>query len=94
MAYPALRGIRDFGPGDYLVDPAWQAGYALLGRFGLVSCIDTRPQHFPKIKRLAASFPDTRSASTIAASRSSGRTTTTGPGWPACATWPSSPTSP
>jgi len=59
VAYPNMRGIRDFGPGDYLVDPAWQAGYAMLARFGLVSCIDTRLQHFPKIKRLAAKFPDT-----------------------------------
>lgn len=59
-AYPNVRGIRDFGPGDYLVDPAWQAGFGLLGRLGLVSCIDTRPRHFPKIKRLAARFPDTQ----------------------------------
>ncbi len=58
-AYPNLRGIRDFGPGDYLVDPAWQAGYGLLARFGLVGCIDTRPRHFAKLKRLAARFPDT-----------------------------------
>ena len=35
-----LRGIRDFGQGDYLVDPAWQRGYGLLARHGLVFCID------------------------------------------------------
>ena len=27
-----MRGIRDFGQGDYLVDPAWRKGYSLLAR--------------------------------------------------------------
>ena len=35
-----MRGIRDFGQGDYLVDPAWQRGYGLLARHELVFCID------------------------------------------------------
>jgi predicted TIM-barrel fold metal-dependent hydrolase len=58
MAFPNVRGIRDFGQGDYLVDRAWRAGYALLARHHLVACIDTRYQKFPKILDLAAAFPD------------------------------------
>ena len=60
MAFANLRGIRDFGRGaDYLADPAWQAGFRLLARHNLVSCIDTRWQGFPQVRRLAALAPDT-----------------------------------
>ncbi len=49
MQFTNVRGIRDFGPGDYLSNPAWQAGYKLLARHDLVSCLDTRLAKFPQI---------------------------------------------
>jgi predicted TIM-barrel fold metal-dependent hydrolase len=58
LQYANVRGIRDFGPGDYLVDPQWQAGFKLLGKHGLVSCIDTRPERSAKLAALARSAPD------------------------------------
>jgi predicted TIM-barrel fold metal-dependent hydrolase len=58
VAYANVRGIRDFGKGDYLLDPAWRSGYALLARHHLVACIDTRYQLFPKIMDLAAKVPE------------------------------------
>ena len=59
MAYPNVRGIRDFGRGDYLVDPGWQAGFKLLARHNLVYCLDTRPELFPQVKKLAQDVPGT-----------------------------------
>ncbi|MBV9702257.1 MAG: amidohydrolase family protein [Methylobacteriaceae bacterium] len=57
MQFANFRGIRDFGPGDYLADTSWQAGFGLLGRFGLVSCLDTRIERVPKVLTLAAKYP-------------------------------------
>ena len=59
MQYANVRGIRDFGNGRYLVDGSWRAGFKLLKRHNLVSCIDTRIQHFDDLLDLAAAFPDT-----------------------------------
>jgi len=58
MQYPNVRGIRDFGPGEYLVNSAWQAGFKLLARHNLVSCLDTRLHKFPQVLALAAMAPD------------------------------------
>jgi predicted TIM-barrel fold metal-dependent hydrolase len=58
MAYPNVRGIRDFGKGRYLVDSAWRAGFKFLERHNLVSCIDTRIQFFDDLLDLAAAFPN------------------------------------
>jgi predicted TIM-barrel fold metal-dependent hydrolase len=58
MAYPNVRGIRDFGKGRYLVDSAWRAGFKFLERHNLVSCIDTRIQFFDDLLELAAAFPN------------------------------------
>ena len=58
MQYKNVRGIRDFGKGRYLVDPAWRAGFKLLARHNLVSCIDTRIQLFDDLLDLAAAFPN------------------------------------
>jgi predicted TIM-barrel fold metal-dependent hydrolase len=58
MAYPNLRGIRDFGPGDYLVDADWQRGFARLAQHGLVACLDSSPETYAKIRALAERFPD------------------------------------
>ena len=60
MRYANVRGIRDFGAGRYLVDPAWRSGYAFLERHNLVSCIDTRIQFFDDLLDLAGAFPNIR----------------------------------
>jgi predicted TIM-barrel fold metal-dependent hydrolase len=58
LQYENVRGIRDFGPGDYLLDPAWRAGFKLLGKLKLVSCVDTRPERAAKLLDLATAYPD------------------------------------
>ena len=58
MQYANVRGISDFGNGRYLVDRAWRAGFKHLQRHNLVSCIDTRIQHFDDLLDLAGAFPD------------------------------------
>ncbi|MBX3028857.1 MAG: amidohydrolase family protein [Chloroflexi bacterium] len=57
MQYPNMRGVRDFGAGDYPRDPAWRAGYALLEQYDLVPCLDSSPETYPSIKDLALAFP-------------------------------------
>jgi predicted TIM-barrel fold metal-dependent hydrolase len=59
MQYRNVRGIRDFGRGDYLIDPAWQAGLKLLARHNLVYCLDTRQELFGQVKALAGKVPET-----------------------------------
>ena len=58
LAYANMRGVRDFGQGDYLVDPAWQQGYGLLGPLGLVFCLDVLPENLGKARALAELYPD------------------------------------
>lgn len=58
MEYSNMRGIRDFGQGDYLVDPKWQEGYGLLARDDLVFCLDVLPENLPKARALAEKYPD------------------------------------
>jgi predicted TIM-barrel fold metal-dependent hydrolase len=58
LEYPNLRGIRDFGQGDYLVDPAWREGYGLLARYGLVFCIDPTLETMADARALAERYPD------------------------------------
>lgn len=53
-----LRGVRDRPSGDHLVDPAWQRGFSLLGKYGLVACVDASLDAFAKVKNLATRFPD------------------------------------
>jgi len=57
--FPRLRGIRDFGEGEYLEDPAWERGYALLERFDLVCCLDSDPDRYAKARALAERQPGT-----------------------------------
>jgi predicted TIM-barrel fold metal-dependent hydrolase len=52
--------VRDFGEGDYPIDPAWQRGFAHLRKHDLVACLDSRPETYAQIKQLAAAFPDIR----------------------------------
>ena len=58
LEYPNMRGIRDFGQGDYLVDPAWQEGYGQLGGRNLVFCLDVLPENLGKARALAEMHPD------------------------------------
>jgi len=57
-ASPRLRGIRDFGAGDYLNDPAWQRGYGLLARHGLVCDLDCVWQDMSKARDVARLHPE------------------------------------
>jgi predicted TIM-barrel fold metal-dependent hydrolase len=57
--YKNLRGIRDFGPPNYLRDPGWLRGWKLLAKHRLVSCLDARPESFADIVTLSTTSPDT-----------------------------------
>jgi predicted TIM-barrel fold metal-dependent hydrolase len=59
LKFANVRGIRNFGEGRYLVDPAWRRGFAELAPRRLVSCIDTRVELADDILDLALSFPET-----------------------------------
>ena len=69
---------------DYLVNPAWRAGFKLLARHNLVSCIDTRIELFADLLALAAAFRTSSSASTIAPSRRRATTPISSAGGSAC----------
>jgi predicted TIM-barrel fold metal-dependent hydrolase len=58
--YPNVRGIRDFSEGDYLVDPDFHRGYALLERFDLVAGLDVKWENMAKMRDLAGKFPNVR----------------------------------
>ena len=58
MEYPHFKGIRDFSHGDYLTNTQFINGFALLGRYGLVSSIAAEHQDMAKVARLAERFPD------------------------------------
>lgn len=58
-ASPVFRGIRDYAEGDYLREPAWQRGYAALGRRDLVCCLHVLWEDMEKARDLAHAFPDT-----------------------------------
>lgn len=56
-AFDNMRGIRDFSYGDYLVEPEWHRGFALLERYGLVCDLDCTWERMGKARDLAARFP-------------------------------------
>jgi predicted TIM-barrel fold metal-dependent hydrolase len=58
-ASPLLRGIRDFGDGDYLIDPAFARGYAVLGAHGLICDLDCVWEDMAKARDLADRHPET-----------------------------------
>jgi len=58
LAYANMRGVRDFGEGEYLINPAWQKGYGLLGAHGLVFCLDVLPENLGQARALADLYPD------------------------------------
>jgi predicted TIM-barrel fold metal-dependent hydrolase len=59
-AHPRFRGIRDFAQGDYLVDPDFHRGYALLAKYEMSFDLDAVWQDCAKAAALAAKFPDTK----------------------------------
>jgi predicted TIM-barrel fold metal-dependent hydrolase len=60
LQFANVRGIRNFGEGRYLIDPAWRRGFAELAPRRLVSCIDTRVELADDILDLARAFPETQ----------------------------------
>ena len=56
--YPNVRGIRDFSEGDYLVDPSFHRGYALLERSNLVASLNVEWEEMLKMRDLALKFPN------------------------------------
>ena len=58
--YPNVRGVRDFSEGDYLVDPTFHRGYALLEKFNLIASLDVKWPDMRKERDLAQKFPNIR----------------------------------
>ncbi|MDA1347946.1 MAG: amidohydrolase family protein, partial [Chloroflexi bacterium] len=56
--YPNMRGIRDFSYGDYLVEPDFHRGFALMAKYGLVASFSVQWPDMGKLRDLAARFPD------------------------------------
>ncbi|MEN8112890.1 MAG: amidohydrolase family protein [Actinomycetota bacterium] len=59
MEYANFRGIRDFGTGDYLVDPAFHRGFEVLDELDLVFSLDSLWESMGKGRDLAVKFPET-----------------------------------
>ena len=57
--FPNMRGVRDFSYGDYLVEPDFHRGYALMEKYDLVASIAAQWQDMEKLRDLAAAFPNT-----------------------------------
>ena len=51
-----FRGLRDFAQGDYLVDPDFHRGYALLEKYNLVYDLDVFWESMHKAAAMAAKF--------------------------------------
>ena len=58
-ASPRMRGVRDFGMGDYLASDAWRAGYGLLKNYGLLCDLDCTWENMPVAREVAESNPET-----------------------------------
>ena len=56
--YPNVKGIRDFSDGDYLVDPDFHRGFALLDKYDLVASLDVKWDGMAKLRDLASKFPN------------------------------------
>ena len=57
--FPNMKGVRDFSYGDYLVEPDFHRGYALMEKYDLVASIAAQWQDMEKVRDLAARFPNT-----------------------------------
>ncbi len=56
--YANMGGIRDFSYGDYLVEPDFHRGYALLEKYNLIASIAAQWQDMEKLVVLASKFPN------------------------------------
>ena len=56
--YENMGGIRDFSYGDYLVEPDFHRGYALLEKYNLVASIAAQWRDMEKLVALASKFPN------------------------------------
>ena len=54
--YANVRGIRDFSYGNYLTDPGFHRGFALLGKYNLVASLDVKWEDMGKLRALAEKF--------------------------------------
>ncbi|HVR33693.1 MAG TPA: amidohydrolase family protein [Acidimicrobiia bacterium] len=59
LQYSRVRGVRDLGRGDYLVDPAFEHGYAILEQYGLVYDLDVKWEGMADAASLARRHPGT-----------------------------------
>ena len=57
LEYANFRGVRDFGQGDFLADPAWRRGYGLLAENDLVFCMDVLWHDMGRARKLAEEYP-------------------------------------
>lgn len=55
-----MRGIRDFSHGDYLVEPDFHRGFALLEKYDLKASMSVQWQDMEKLKNLAGKYPNIR----------------------------------
>ena len=55
-----MRGVRDFSYGDYLVDPGFHRGYALMEKYNLIASIAAGWDEMDKVRDLARRFPNVR----------------------------------
>ena len=58
--YPNMRGVRDVSYGDYLVEPSFHCGFALLERYNLRASMSVQWQDMEKLRDLAGKFPNIR----------------------------------
>ena len=58
LEHPLVRGIRDFGTGDFLADPAFDAGVGLLAERQLMLDLDCAWQDMGKARDLARRHPE------------------------------------
>jgi predicted TIM-barrel fold metal-dependent hydrolase len=56
-AFSRVRGIRDFGQGDYLVDSSWQRGFRRLEKFGMLLDLDCGWEDMGKAREIADRSP-------------------------------------
>ena len=56
--FPNMRGVRDFSYGDYLVEPDFHRGYALLEKYDLAASVAAQWQDMDKLAALAEKFPN------------------------------------
>ncbi|MEO6361040.1 MAG: amidohydrolase family protein, partial [Sphingomicrobium sp.] len=70
-AHPRVRGIRhivnwhdeqvrSYTPRDFTLDPAWERGFALLGKYDLSFDLQAYPGQFPHLALMAARHPATQ----------------------------------